>query len=283
MLNVTHTTLRHNSLPVTLAIILSPLALHVVYSVLRPNPFISLVSGGLSAVIWSGVATGVTALAALRLNTPLFDATLASADNIIGLNTSVFVTWIAWRPQISQLLEIVYLSTVPLIFATVIFLAWTHRETRMWELCLSFAGSGMICALFSALLPAAGAFIHYGISRDILILLPEGSGIYYIPTFDAYRSGTLSVVDTMHLEGVVTFPSFHAAMALMLGYAVRGLRWLSVSAWIWSGLTIVSAVPNGGHYIIDLIAGAAVWVIFILPDQIRKHAPRPIVDNTITV
>lgn len=232
---------------------------------------------------WAGVATGVTALAALRLNTPLVDATLASADNIIGLDTSAFVTWVAWKPQISQLLNVAYLSTVPLIFATVIFLAWTRRGTRMWELCLSFAGSGMICALISALLPAAGAFIHYGISRDTLVLLPEGSGLYHLLTFDAYRSGTLSVVDTSHLEGVITFPSFHVAMALMVGYAVRGLRWLSVSAWTWSGLTIVSTVPIGGHYIIDLIAGAAVWVIFILPGQIRKHVPRPIIGNKITI
>ena len=89
VLSITHTTLKLSSLPVMSAIVLFLFALHVVYSTLRPNPLISLVSGGILAVTWAGIATGITALSALRLNVPLIDATLASADNIVGLNTSV--------------------------------------------------------------------------------------------------------------------------------------------------------------------------------------------------
>lgn len=43
--------------------------------------------------------------------------------------------------------------------------------------------------------------------------LPAGAGGFAVGIMDAYRSGSLRVMDPSHLEGVVVFPSFHTAMA----------------------------------------------------------------------
>ena len=64
-----------------------------------------------------------------------------------------------------------------------------------------------------------------------------------------------------HLEGVVTFPSFHAITALLIAHAWRGLPGATLFK-IWAALVIVSAVPIGGHYVIDLVVGAALWGVF---------------------
>lgn len=264
MLLASRTALSLEGLPMMAAIILLLFALHVAYGALRPNPPISLACGGLAAVIWAGTAAGITALAALRLHAPLVDAALASADAFMGVDTPGIVAWAARTPWASRTLNAAYLSTVPLVFAALLFLAWTRREARLWELCLSFAGLGMACAVLSGFFPAVGAFVHHEVPPGTLALLPGGSGIYHLPTFAAYRSGALGEASIRHMEGVVTFPSFHTAMALMTGYAFRGLRWLSVLAWVWSGLTVASTVPIGGHYVIDLLAGGAAWGVLAL-------------------
>jgi membrane-associated phospholipid phosphatase len=137
----------------------------------------------------------------------------------------------------------------------------------MWELCFTFAGSAVVCAFLSALVPAIGAFAYYGVPPDVLARLPPGAGRFHLLIFEEYRSGALDTVDLRQLEGVVTFPSFHAAMALMTAHAVRDMRWLFRLLSVWSGVILISTIPIGGHYAVDLLAGAVVWAAFAFSRQ----------------
>jgi membrane-associated phospholipid phosphatase len=67
-----------------------------------------------------------------------------------------------------------------------------------------------------------------------------------------------------HDEGIVTFPSFHATLAIILTYAVRHYRWaLAVIAPL--NCLMILAIPTvGGHYLVDLFGGAAVAGLAIL-------------------
>jgi len=188
---------------------------------------------------------------------------------MLGVDTPAVVAWLARHAPIG-LLNVAYMSTVPLVFAAVIILGWSGREAMMWQLCLAFTGSAVCCAFLSAVTPAVGTFAHYGMPHDVLALLPSDAGRYYLPTFFEYRSRSLATVDLHHFDGVVVFPSFHTAMALMTAYALRHVRWLFVPACVWSGLTLVSTIPMGGHYAVDILAGAAVWAAFALPHSIIR-------------
>jgi membrane-associated phospholipid phosphatase len=129
----------------------------------------------------------------------------------------------------------------------------------------------MTSTLLSAFVPAVGTFAHHVMAPDVLSLLPAGAGRYYLPIFYAYRSGALNTVDIHHFDGVVTFPSFHAAMALMTAYAFRDVRWLFGPICIWSGLTLLATMPIGGHYAVDVVAGAGVWSIFALLHRVTRN------------
>jgi hypothetical protein len=245
-------------------------ALRVVYTRLRPDPLIGPITGGLAALTWAGFAACAAALGALRTGAPLIDDSLGRADAMLGLDTPALIGWLTRHPGIG-LLEVAYVSTVPLVFAAVVFLGWTRREIMMWELCFAFAGSAAMCALVSAFVPAVGIFDHFGMAPDVLSLLPAGAGRFYLPIFYGYRSGALNVVDIHHLEGVVTFPSFHAAMALMIAWAFRDVRWLCGPICAWSGLTLLSTIPIGGHYAVDMFAGASIWSVFNLLYRVRMQ------------
>jgi membrane-associated phospholipid phosphatase len=59
-------------------------------------------------------------------------------------------------------------------------------------------------------------------------------------------------------EGLITFPSFHVAWALLLTWAFRGRRWLFAAAVILNSLVVASTMTTGWHYFSDLLGGAAV-------------------------
>jgi membrane-associated phospholipid phosphatase len=75
----------------------------------------------------------------------------------------------------------------------------------------------------------------------------------------ALREARTFVIDPTQLAGVATFPSFHTALALMTAAAWRDVPTIRAAMFAWQALVIVSTIPIGGHYVVDLIAGAACW------------------------
>ena len=64
------------------------------------------------------------------------------------------------------------------------------------------------------------------------------------------------------INGIVVFPSFHAACAIIYAYAFRGTAFVG---WIMLLLNmLLLATPLwGGHYIIDIAAGIFLAVVAI--------------------
>jgi membrane-associated phospholipid phosphatase len=264
LLLATRTNMALSSIEGAAASVLAGSLLYLRYTVLRPDQRLSTVIGGLTLMLWAGFAAGTTALAALRTGAPLIDADLARADALLGVHTPSLIAWLTAHHTM-PILALAYRGTVPLIFAAVVLLGVMRREAAVWELCLSFTVCAAICTLVSSIVPAAGTFVHYTIPSDVIAALPQKAGSYYLQVFDAYRSGAADTIDIGHFEGVVQFPSFHTCMALMLAYSLRSIRWLFPPACVWSGLTILATMPMGGHYFSDVVAGACVWTLCILP------------------
>ena len=244
--------------------------IHIVYTVLRPIPVFAAVTGGIAVTTWSLMMVGVTALAGLGLHAPLIDGALIRADASFGLNAAMFTDWVARYPVFASLLMGFYVSSIPLIFATVLFLALTGRDERMWAFCLSITGAAIVCALVSSVIPAIGSFTELNIPLSTRRLLPAGAGTYHLAALEAYRSGSLHVIDMTRLDGVVVFPSFHVIMALATAHAYRGIRLISPIAYVANAIVILATVPMGGHYFIDLLAGAVVWAPFAMITRERS-------------
>jgi membrane-associated phospholipid phosphatase len=243
------------------ALTLGLIALHVVYTRLRPDPPTGPIWGGIAILVWSTAMAGSLSLMGLSLGAPLIDATLAGLDAAIGVNALRITVWIADFPAAVGLLYFAYEASSFLLLISVIHLSLTGRRDRLWELCLIFSGSLTFCVLSSAFLPAIGAFAYYQIAPDVIERLPPEAGTYHLACFDAYRSGRLTWVDVRQLCGAVTFPSFHTCMALIAAYAYRNSP-LAIPAGVWTGIVMISTIPIGGHYVVDLLAGAGVFAAF---------------------
>lgn len=274
VLLASHTSLLPGPFAAVTALVVLLIGLHVLYRH-RHAPAISDLSGGLAVFTWSGMAAGVTALAGLRLDARLIDDWLTRADHAIGVNTMVFVDWTAQHPAIGGVLAFAYSSILPLLVGCIVMFALTRHTDRMWEICASFAALANLSAAISTCVPAMGAMVHAHLPAALRAQLPAGAGVFYVATVEALRSGALTAIDVRKLEGVVVFPSFHAAMALIAAHAVRGTRARHVIR-AWCGLIILSAIPIGGHYATDLIAGSALWAVWCLVLRVMPcSAPAP--------
>ena len=110
-----------------------------------------------------------------------------------------------------------------------------------------------LCVLLSMLFPQpAGSAIRYpGYTSDP------------VSQFNAVRDGTLRVLDLGHITGIITFPSYHTLLAILVGYAFVGLPRLFPWIAAFQFAIIITTRGVGGHYFADMIAGAALAVLAI--------------------
>ncbi|MGJ4927441.1 phosphatase PAP2 family protein [Bradyrhizobium sp. HKCCYLS2038] len=249
------------SLLAALAIFGFLLTAHIVYRQLRPSPALSNLCGGLAAILLSGATAGIISLVGLRNNAPFIDAELANWDRAAGVDLPAVIAWVADHPSWSHLLAVTYGSSFPLLFAVTTALAITRRFDHLWILTFTFVVTILACAGISVIWPAKGAFAFFEYPASLLEHLPTGSGLYHLSKLDYFRGAASPLLSFANLQGVVTFPSFHCCLALMLIFATWTIRWLFPISLGWNSLVIMSTIPIGGHYAIDLPCGAIVWIV----------------------
>ena len=213
-------------------------------------------------VLWGGGLTGGTlCMVAPMFGFPMIDPWLATADTWLGVTSADAIRGIIAIPFAPQLLYAIYFPSVILLFLTAFVLSCLGRAERLFELCSSYAFCLAIATVCSVLLPASGAFEYLHFEPLFGAQLPPGSGVYHLEVLHALRNASHLVINPFSLHGLVTFPSFHTAMALMTAAAWRDDRYLRWPMFVWNGLVIISTVPVGGPYLIDLIAGALTWIL----------------------
>ncbi len=127
-----------------------------------------------------------------------------------------------------------------------------ERFITAWALGLA------LCVLPFHWLPALSPYNHYGIGWQDVGAPAAALAWQFLPIMEGLRAGTIDQLSVHTLSGMVTIPSFHACAAVILAWCFWPMRYLR---WPMLGVNIgmfLSAVPSGGHYLIDLVVGAAV-------------------------
>jgi hypothetical protein len=112
-------------------------------------------------------------------------------------------------------------------------------------------------AVIASFIPAANALIYVDKAPTDLSTLLDG-GHSYFPTLEGLRAGTLRIIDFDGMEGLISFPSFHTANAILFVWALWPIRLLRLPMLVLNFLLIASTPLAGAHYLVDLIGGAAV-------------------------
>jgi membrane-associated phospholipid phosphatase len=106
------------------------------------------------------------------------------------------------------------------------------------------------------LLPAIGPYEYFKLSAsDFPDVLAPGAWVAPGIT-EALRSGAHQT----SFEGLVTFPSYHAVTAVLFAYGWLGVPVIGAAFFALNLVMLISCVPIGSHYIIDVVVGIALAV-----------------------
>jgi membrane-associated phospholipid phosphatase len=97
------------------------------------------------------------------------------------------------------------------------------------------------------------------------------AGTSWLKTLMTIRNGGWNSLDFSHVEGIITFSSFHTTLAILLVCAVRHHRWALAILVPLNVLLIVATLSVGGHYLVDLPAGAVVAFISIVATRLIRQ------------
>jgi membrane-associated phospholipid phosphatase len=195
-------------------------------------------------------------------NLPLVDGMLADADRLMGFDWTAHLALIWSWPTLGHALEGAYHATGITLFLTLIILIVMKRTEQSMELWFLMVATGIVTMVTATFVPAEGAFVFHqpnpALSQEAAAL----NGIWHLEHFRAVREGTLRHLDVGKIEGIVTFPSYHTAMAIIFAWVLRGTVFVLPAA-LFSAVVVLSTLAIGGHYLIDVIAGAAVTATVI--------------------
>jgi membrane-associated phospholipid phosphatase len=204
---------------------------------------------------------------ALAINWPLQDHTFLAIDRAMGMDPESIVRFVNDHTWLMKFLETGYGFIKWFLVAIPIILAATLRLTRLQHFVAAFSLALAVTLVVSAFVPAIGTFYGLGISPDEFPSI--NTKIYAAQLRDilAVRAGVLRDLELFKLAGVVSFPSFHAASAVLYMWALWPVRGIGVVAAAMNVLMIAATPVIGAHYVIDVIGGVLLAVICIVAVQ----------------
>ena len=192
----------------------------------RRDPQVMFVLGGTAQIVLiTAVMTPLTYVAA-SANLPMQDANLLAIDRALGFDWGAYVRYVDDHPALAAWLNYGYTMIRWPIFAIPVVLAATHRYQRIEEFTFAFGLALIATTIISGLVPAIGVFQQIGLDPTGIKNLNLQPYLDQLRDLPPTRDGALRHLDLLNLGGIVTFPSFHAASAVLYAWALWPVRWM---------------------------------------------------------
>jgi PAP2 superfamily len=184
---------------------------------------------------------------ALALGAPYVDPWLAKADAWLDVSVPAMTAWTWTHPVVSRLATITYFTFGPQMLLTVLALAVLRDRDRLWEFAFNFHVCLIVTIAAIAIWPSVCAPAFYGFTSTI-------DTTRAIAQIKGFHEGTMTVVRFDDIDGLVSFPSFHIAGALMVTWAFRHHRRIFIPLIALNTGLAIATVISGEHYVVDELA-----------------------------
>ncbi len=237
--------------------------------------------GTTAQVILVTAIVGPLSYVANALDWPLQDHALLLIDRAMGLNPEPIAAFVNDHRWLAKCLETGYGFIKWPLLGVPIILAMTLRLIRLQQFVLALNIALAVTIVISVFVPAIGTF--YGLNLSPAENFPAlNSSVYAAQLRDilSLRDGSLRQLELFRLAGIVSFPSFHAASAVLYMWALWPVWGFRSAAIAINGLMIAATPVVGAHYVIDVIAGVALAAgsILLTKHLFRIYAARNAMD-----
>jgi membrane-associated phospholipid phosphatase len=226
----------------------------------KDQPLAEALCGASQIIAFASVAAPLSYIAA-SASLPLWDTQLAEWDDKLALNWMAWLEFMNAAPFLHAITKVAYGSFAVQTTLVVMALGLARRALHMRIFILALCATTLVVIGISALVPAQGEWGYRQLSlSDSPVVLPTVRDLP-LPAFFGLRDGTYRQLVADNAEGIISFPSLHAALGLLFIFAlwpVRRLRWLAV---ILNAVMIAATPVEGSHYFADVLAGLAIAAV----------------------
>jgi membrane-associated phospholipid phosphatase len=209
--------------------------------------------------IWAVLMTNTLSLLiqiAGRTPRPLMDHAFASMDARAHFSTSWIVHLMARAPALEKGLTIAYVLLLPFIIAAILLPALNGRAEAARRYVLGIVLAAILTAALFALWPAVGPW-----TTQVFTPTKEQAGV---AAYLIRLKSSAPVYIQMDNAGIVSFPSFHVALAILSAVALGSIRRLRVWSWVLTVLISISAITTGWHYGVDVLGGIILAIVSVI-------------------
>jgi membrane-associated phospholipid phosphatase len=188
---------------------------------------------------------------------PRIDRSLAAIDRMMGVDWPALMRLAEAHPTTNLMLFASYNSMLLQAAVLINCLGLWGRSADVYKLCLSVAIGAGVSILAWTLTPSFGAFVVYGVpdaGANFPVMADNG---YAQELLDLLKNGP-GYITPYKVKGLIGFPSFHTALAVLLAYYGWKLWFLRWPFLVLNLLVVVSTPIQGGHHLVDVLAGIAV-------------------------
>jgi len=235
----------------------------MVYDRVRKDPSISSMLFGFGFVIIYAATLNIISYFGLTIAGPRIDDLLASIDRHMGIYWPSLILFMAKHPTINIVLFYAYRLSV---WQTVILIAALGRKDKIGtveQLCLALVLCGIVTIGMWMVFPSFGAITVYGLPGSVTSKIPISLGDSYAHELLELLKNGPGLISPLTVKGLVGFPSFHTAQAIIVAWYARRVGFLFYPFLVFNLLTILSTPVQGGHHVVDVIGGVAVAALTI--------------------
>lgn len=218
----------------------------------------SLIMEALAGGIAFSVLVLVSTYLAVSLDAPLADDRLVAMDLWLGFDGAAFIRLVDGMPLLSWTLMQAYASFALQLMVLPMLLILLGQPARAFALVLAYALVGYVSSVVSIWFPALGSHVVYAVDPASLVSINPHYGYAFLEQFQAVREQPEFLLSLASAEGILTFPSVHAAVALLCAISAYGIRLLRYPFLTLNALMAVATVTHSNHYLVDVLAGFAV-------------------------
>lgn len=211
----------------------------------------------LSAALFFLIATNILSITSYLMTSivfPLQDVALNGFDHLLGFNFENTVLALNHYPWLIKILSLFYHSSIGQMILIVILLSAMMPE-KLAEFCRLYLIVISITFVIAMFYPAIGAYEYLQISPELLDNFDPNVGRIHIEPLLRLRENNGFLVSFSNITGLVSFPSFHTSLAILITYSLRDIKWVFPFAIVANIIVLIATVPIGGHYLTDILAG----------------------------
>jgi hypothetical protein len=192
---------------------------------------------------------------------PLRDTQMIWVDRHLGFDWLAMMISLDHRPIALDLLDGAYATFTFQLLATAFVLVLAKRRRDLDRFFVTFVCASVLAEVASVIVPTVGPMSVLAANADFAHLHTLGRTTADIVL--RLREGALREIHLDAINGIICFPSLHAAVAVIVPFTLRWNKPLFCAIVVLDGAMFLSAVPSGNHYFADVLGGIAVAAVAI--------------------